>query len=313
MSGWRRRVAGVGMAGALGLGAVLVAGVPGAGAATAGAAAPGAPTSVDFSANLAVTVAGGPSVKASGTGEIDFSTDQLGMVVDVPGSLAPILKALPSSLAMATAGISGDTQVQAVVSGGTVYAQLPGLNLGGKDWVGVSFPTTAVSKVFASAGKALGNVHVILSALSRRGATIGSLGNRTVDGVPAVGYRATVLTAKILRLLPGLRSGAASTAAKDIGSTVPVQVWADAQGQVVQVSVSITRGGSATGVQSLNASVDFSGYGSAVTVTPPASTAATVIPGSTLRSLVGLPTRAHARTQSVLRADRKAHRRSKRG
>ena len=72
----------------------------------------------------------------------------------------------------------------------------------------------------------------------------------------------------------------------DIGSSIPVKVWTNAQGQVVQISLDSKRANAKAGVESVSASINFSGYDTPVTVVPPASGTYVTIPGKTLVNLI---------------------------
>jgi hypothetical protein len=283
----RNSVVAIGIVGALGISGALALGAP-----VAGAASAPAPTSADFNLTFSVSTVGGTTVTGSGNGQVNFSTDELEATVNLPGGLAPILTLLPSSLAGATSGIKDDTQVQAVVSGGTVYVTLPGLTLTKSDTVGIGFTAATVAKIFTAVDGGLGNASSLLEKITGKHVHVKSLGKGTVDGVPAKGYSATVVTSHMLSLIPGIGSAIGITAAKDIGTSIPVDVWTNAAGQIIQISINGTRANAKVGVKSIKASVNFSGYGSAVTVVTPAN--AKVIPWSTIQSLVKPAATAHA-------------------
>ena len=120
-----------------------------------------------------------------------------------------------------------------------------------------------------------------LSRLARRlGCTTTSLGTKNIDGVTAQGYSASVGAASILRLLPrhghSRRPGSSST----LGSTtVPVQVWAEHAGPVVQVSIDVTPPASSS-IDSIDISLGLSNWGAPVTITAPPASDVLVLPFS---------------------------------
>ncbi len=273
-----KTVVGAALAGSVGLVSAL-GGVPPAGAASTPPA-----TSVDLSFTLSVTT-GATTVTANGSGQVNFATDQLALTVNVPGGLAPLLSLLPSALSGVTAGIGSATQVQVAVSGGTVFVTVPGLTLTHKSSVGLSFSPTTVAKVFSTAASALTNGKATLSSIRLHAHHVHGLGHRTVDGVKATGSGGSVPTARLASFVPGFGSAVAPAISGDVGATTPIKVWTNAQGQMVQIAVDASHQ-TKTGTISVTGTINFSGYGSPVTVTPPAAGTYVTVPASTLLSLL---------------------------
>jgi hypothetical protein len=282
MKRWRRAVIGVAMTGVLAASGSMVLCPPGAGAAPPGV------SSASMSADVSVSVVGGPQITATATGQINFTTSQLTVTANVPGTLKPILSLLPSSVGTLASGIGADTQVQVEVVGGTVYLGLPGV-LSGKTWVGVTFPTAAVSKAFTRMAGYLGDAKSLLAEVEARHAKVSSLGRKDVDGAMDRGYRATVPVSTILGIIPGLGSLAGPAAGGVLGTSVPVIAWVNAKGEVAEITVSAGRPDASSGsIGSIDASVTFGDYGTAVPpVTAPAPTATITVSAAQLKSLAG--------------------------
>jgi len=212
-------------------------------------------TSVSFTFNASVQgLEKAGTISVSGTGAVDFTTDALTASV-----------VLPPALVEPFGGGSSSLTVQVVLSGGTVYAEVPGLSgLLGKPWVAVALPSGVVSAIpgaFSEVGSALDDVGEILSFASGHHAQVMSLGSSTVNGTTATGNVVTVHL-------------------KGIG--LSAQLWADSSGQLVQAS--ITAGHGAVGA---TATVDFSGYDAPVTITVPSSSEVASVPLSTVEQFLG--------------------------
>jgi len=240
-------------------------------AAPAGAATTVSTVHFSFSAQAG---AEGKSYTVTGTGQADLSDGQASIQATLPSL---------SDLGLPIGGTS-PTTLDVVVDKGTLYVSIPGVtDLLGAPWL--SFTAPASDGSAGGAGQlasALGDVPSLVSDLSAYGTT-SSLGTKTIDGTTATGTKVTVDVAKALSGA-NLPKGAGQAAAAV--STVPVSLWADASGRLVEASTAIdatTTAGSGT----LTATVDFTGYGDPVTVTvPPASQTKSLAKGD-LRQLLG--------------------------
>ena len=136
----------------------------------------------------------------------------------------------------------------------------------------------AVAGAFSAVAAGLGNVQEILALHT---GTLSSLGSQTIDGVPATGDRASYPVAKLLGAVPGIPAGLISKVVAAVGPTIPLSLWADAQGRVVQLGATDTatapHGSTATSF-----TADFSGYDTPVSIVPPPSGQVKPIPASLL-------------------------------
>lgn len=126
-----------------------------------------------------------------------------------------------------------------------VYAKLPKqaakMVSGGKPWIGIDLGKVARQKYGTSLQQLEQNLPSnptaelgYLNAVSQNG--VHDLGKQTVHGVPATHYKATVDLDKAARQQQPAARHALQRLEKQIGtSTLPVQVWVDKQGRVVQL------------------------------------------------------------------------------
>ena len=212
-------------------------------------------TTVSFTFSARVGGLGKNPVSLTGSGQADFVHDALAVTVEVPGALARLIPG----------GNPGGEAVDLVLSGGTVYAQVPGLSsLTGTPWISVALPagaTSAIPGVFSEVAGALGNVNEILSFATAHHAKVRSLGTSTVHGTTVTGEQITARS-------KGVRIGA--------------RLWTAASGDLVRAVVGLGQG-----TRGITATVDLGRYGAPVTVTVPPPAQVKAIPLSLVESVVG--------------------------
>jgi hypothetical protein len=89
-------------------------------------------------------------------------------------------------------GSAAPEVINAVLSGGTVYVQVPSLaSLIGEPWISVTLPTKVLAHaaILTKVAAALGDVNAIDSFAQAHHATVTSLGTAMVDGVDATGTK----------------------------------------------------------------------------------------------------------------------------
>jgi hypothetical protein len=221
------------------------------------------PTSAKFSFSASVNGLAASAVAVTGSGQADFTTDAVSLAVNIP---AVVAKRIPG-------GSASPEVINAVFSGDTIYLEVPGLaSKVGVPWISVALPSTVssdVPTVFNKIAGALGDVNAIVGFAKAHHATVTSLGTSTVNGVKATG-------SKIV----------ASASKKGHTHTVTASVWADSSDRLVQGTVA-TSGATKKGTLGLTATVDFTGYGSPVTITVPAPSQVKPIPWSVVEMLLG--------------------------
>jgi hypothetical protein len=215
----------------------------------------------DRTAHVTMTLTGtvvGANVTGTGSGGIDFTNnaEQLQMTVGADGKQEPI---------------------NAVYLGGVVYESLPGLStlVPGKSWLSIDL--SALKKEEAqdpSAGSLGSNPAVMLQMLAQQGNTVVPLGPSTVDGTAVDGYSVTMDTSRVAQQikkanLPAWMQQAVS------GLKVHdahVKVYVDHSGLLRSMVNQVSESTSLAGNASFTETLDFSDYGTPVTVTaPPAS------------------------------------------
>ncbi len=264
-----RCLAAIGVVGALGTGAVGGLVTPAGAAARPlhvrvhGTATPVSTASFTF--NVSITGRASGTLTVTGNGQADFANDTASLTVNIPGVLA---KRIPG-------GSDSPEVINAVLSGGTVYLEIPSLaSLVGEPWISVTVPARATSAVqggFNKIAAALGDVNGIVRAAQTRHAMVTSLGSSTVNGVAATGTQ-IVLTHS------NKRSGGTRTRT--------VSLWADSSDRLVQGDVTVAGAGKA-GQVGRTATLDVSGYGDPVTITVPPASQVRAIPLSTIAAFLG--------------------------
>jgi hypothetical protein len=250
--------------GVIGVGATFgLAGGAGASSKTARSARLSAATAVtttSFSFSASVS---GPSstMTVTGAGQADFATHAASFRVDLPAAVA---KLIPG-------GSAAPEVINAVLSGGTVYVQVPSLAaVVGEPWIAVTLPTKVLARaaIVTKVAAALGDVSAIDTFAQTHHATVTSLGTATVDGVDATGTKFVATLSH--------RGG---------GRTLTASVWADSSGQLVQANVALPAGTS-KGSLGVTATANFTGDDGPVTITVPPSSEVKAIPYSTLARLL---------------------------
>ena len=256
----------LGIVGLVGVGATVgVVNSVGAaqGTPSAGSTATGPVTTASFTFSVSVSGLAPSAVTVTGTGQADFQNHAVSLAVTVPAAVA---KLVPG-------GSNSPEVINAVLSGGTVYLEVPSLSSTlGAPWVSLALPsqaTTAVTGGFTKVASALGDVNAIVGFAKAHHATVTSLGSGTVDGAQS-GDQIVVT-----------RSHAGKT------RTLTASVWADSSDRLVQATVA-SSGATKMGPLGLTATVDFSNYGSPVTITVPAPSQVKAIPFSTVQMFLGM-------------------------
>jgi hypothetical protein len=266
----------VGVVGALGVGATFGL-VSAAGASTGTSSSvsdvvASPVTTASFSFTVSVSGLTPSAVTVTGTGQANLTNNAVSVAVNVP---AVVAKLIPG-------GSASPEVINAVMSGDTIYLEIPSLaSMVGEPWVSVALPskaTTAVPGIFTKVASAVGNVNAIIGYAEAHHATVTSLGDATVDGVQATGSKMVVTRSHKGKI-----------------NTLSASVWADSANRLVQADVT-TSGATKKGTVGLTGAVDFTGYGSSVTITVPQPSQVKSIPFSTVAMFLG---KAHHRASRV--------------
>ncbi len=254
----------IGVVGAVAAGTTL--GLVDAAGASSGAPKPTAAsspvTTASFTFSVSVTGLTASAVTVTGSGQADLTDHAVSLAVDVPATVA---KLIPG-------GSASPETIDAVLSGSTVYVEIPSLASAiGEPWISIGLPSKASSAlpgVFTKVASALGNVSSIIDFGRAHQATVTSLPSTIVDGVQATGSKIVATVSK-----------------KHGAHTVTADVWADPSGRLVQATVAASGGGQ--GKVGLTATVDVTGYGAPVTITVPPPSEVKAIPLSAIKMLIG--------------------------
>jgi len=271
-----------------GLAVVVAAGAVGTTLVTttaAGARTPSKPAvvtaaeTVCFDLSVSV-VAGGTTYAGTVIGQADLATGEVAATIDIPAGFGSVLSAIDPSIAtLVPAAVDADTTAQMVFAHRTLYLSLAGLSFGAKQWV--SFPVSGAGmSALKLVARGLRNPRYLSKLAKSLGATVTSLGTEVIGGVPADGYSTVLPVTTLLDAIPGLGSAIVSEVGADLGSTLPVDVWVERGGPVLQISVDLTPpAGSPIG--SVDVSLGLNNWGAPVTITVPG-------PGDSVRIPVSL-------------------------
>ena len=224
---------------------------------------------VSISESAAVTASGTATkqVTVSGAGSVDFANQNGSLTFSSPTTgtfnvrlISPLLYLqLPSSES----------------------AQLPS----GKSWVEINLSTVTEAKLgqsfsqLTSSSQESTQTLSYLQGVSSSGVT--TLGPATIRGVATTEYRATVDLTKVADQKSPTEQASLKTLEAELHtSTMPVQVWLDAQGRVRQITIQIqasTTASSTPGAttqataETVSTTVDYYDFGTPVDVSSPPS------------------------------------------
>ena len=196
------------------------------------------------------------TVTGTGTGGIDFTGNAMQMQV--------------------TAG-PADQQitVQAIYLGGLIYENVPGIDqvVPGKSWVSIDLSSLASAGQSTASLGSTDNPAAMLRLLTQQGNTVVPLGSSSIDGTSVQGYSVTLNSAAIKNQIATAKLPSWMTAALshvDIGDTT-FDVYVDGSGLLRRTTIALTETVGSSGKTNVDESLDFSGYGSPITVTAPPS------------------------------------------
>jgi hypothetical protein len=196
------------------------------------------------------------AITVNGSGQADLVNDAVSLSVTLPGAVAQLIPG----------GSATPEVVNVVLSGGTVYVEVPSLaTLLHAPWISLALPAGAngaIPGIFTKVGGALGDVNEILAYARSHHASVHSLGSSVVDSTSVTGSR---VNAHVKRL------------------NIVATLWADASDRLVQASVAATthRG------LGISAVVNFTGCDAPVTITTPPPSQVRAIPLSVVTSVLG--------------------------
>lgn len=202
--------------------------------------------------------ADGQNVPLNGTGQVDFDTN----------TFSATLNENVSSTTIAVRELIESGQFY---MGMTIDGQDMSQFTGGAHWVGISLPDQA-----SSSGLGAANVDPIsqLKALEQKGATVTSLGTKTIDGTTVSGYSVTPTRQEIdseiqqevqQNKITAVTAQQMEEAGNLLGSFT-TEVWIAGSGLVRQENVNIAGGSAGIAAKAI---VTFQNYGAPVSITTP--------------------------------------------
>jgi hypothetical protein len=206
--------------------------------------------------NLSISAAG-HDVGGTGSGAIDFSQNaiEVNFTIDTAGQQVPI---------------------QEEYLGGVLYESIPGLDqlVPGKSWI--SLDMSGLQQAAGQNPTAAGigsNPAAMLRVLAQQGNTVVPLGSSTVDGVSVQGYSVAIDAAAIrAKLSQGhLPSWMQQALSKVNLGDMRIKVFVDGAGLLRRMTMHMALSSASNGSVTIDAGMDFSGYGTPVTVTAPPS------------------------------------------
>lgn len=211
---------------------------------------------VTFSGSVS---ADGRDVPINGTGQVDFDTNAF--TANMSESVAS------TSIAFRELIASGQ-----FFMGMTIDGQDMSTLTGGAHWVGISLPDQA-----SSSGLGAANVDPIgqLKALEQKGATVTSLGTKTIDGTTVSGYSVTPshqeiendIQQEIEQNQMSAAQGQQLLQSSNLLGTFTSEVWIDGSGLIRQEDANI--GGGSAGINA-TVTMSFQNYGTPVSINAPA-------------------------------------------
>ena len=243
-------------------------------------------TSVSFSADLQVRM---PSSFATGLrvkGEADFVHHAAALTILLPsiglhGSDLGKPGILPGSkpVTLTARWVENHAYME-------VPAALSALAGGVRD-MSVPVPASTATQIDTDLNQtavALTYAHLLVNALAAH-QTQHHRAPRTIDGVAVTGTEVELTLSQLLKVIPSL-SPAMNSESKALGNqTVPVTVWVDHAGRLVELAMTSASRGNVT---SISGTVHFSGYDVPLNITAPSSSVVTALPAGLRQFLNGL-------------------------
>jgi hypothetical protein len=241
-------------------------------------------TSVSFDVNLRVTMPGQYATTLRARGKTDFVHHALTATVTLPAvglhASADGLGSLPGDkpLTLAAIWVDGRAYVTvppslAALAGGAKVLSVP---VSGSD-------AGKVATAFTQSSVALSYTRLLMSELVQPDQQH-RVAARTIGGVRATGTRADLTLAQLLKLVPGLSPSMSGDIKALAGVTIPVTVWVDRSGRLVEVALSPSSSPSG----SISGTVSFSDYDAKVDIAAPAAGTVKTAPASVQQMLGGL-------------------------
>jgi hypothetical protein len=224
-------------------------------------------TSVTFNVNLRIALPGQYATQMRARGKTDFvhqavetsvTLPTVGLHASLPQSAGSLLGTKPLSLKAYWVNSHAYVSVPPSLSALVGDAQVLSIPVSAAD-------ARQVATAFTQSSVALTYSHLLLGELpglpKQR-----HVAAKTINGVKATGTQVDLTVAELLKLVPGLAPAMTEDAKALALVSIPVTVWVDRTGRLVEVALAATN--ASTG--SISGTVQFSNYNSPVHVSAPA-------------------------------------------
>ena len=237
-------------------------------------------TSVSFSLDLQVDQSATNTTHLHALGQMNFAQHSMTAVITVPrtatGFSASDAEVVPGNgtLQLHTEWVDN----QAYMTVPPAWSALAG------DASTLSIPTSptmerTIDTALTQSAVSLSYAKILLDELTAH-ETVHRLPGRTIGGVRVTGTRVGLTLSQLLKVVPGLAPTMAKGSATMAHESIPVTVWVDSRGRLIEVVMA-----AAGGATSLHGTVRFSHYGAPATVTAPPAGTVKPIPAALRRLL----------------------------
>jgi hypothetical protein len=206
----------------------------------------------------------GQTVSLSGTGEFNFRTHS--------AELAEIIAADGHGVNMTFIETGGNAYFKMSVDGKTITDQT------GREWAQVPVKSSSQASVTG------GNAQSALLLLEQQGATVRTLGKKSIGGVTCTGYSVRpsrqAMAAAAQKQVADLKLPASAADAASSVERPTITVWLDAHGLLRQMTANMQIGGlpGSNAAASAGLTMNFSDYGAPVRVSAPPPADVTSLP-----------------------------------
>jgi hypothetical protein len=219
-----------------------------------------------FSAQLSAAGLSAP-VTLGGTGSFNYKTQEGHLALDISG--------LPASAGLP----AGPLRIEEIFKSATIYVASPLLSgrlPGGARWIKLDVAKSAAALGLNLAQLTAGqsNPAQFLEYLKAAGGATTAVGHEVIRGVPTTRYRGAIDLRKVAALVApadraAVSSGLSALVAKAGVSTIPVDVWVDAQRMVRRMRISLSPSVNGRSL-SFAVGVELFGFGPTAPVVAPA-------------------------------------------
>jgi hypothetical protein len=240
---------------------------PAAGASTTPHKTPPVTTSADFAVNLHVSMPAQYALDLQSTGQADFVHHDVTLTLDLPtaGLHAP-------DIAKGVAPTTGLMALQVEWVNGVGYLTVPAALsalAGGATALSYAVPAATARKVntaISQTAVAVTYAHILINTLAGNAAQH-HVGTKTLGGKSVTGTEVDLTLSQLLKVVPGLTPEMTKDA-KAMGATkIPVTIWVDRSGRLVQATMATTKSSQAA----ISGTVTFSNFNAPVTIAAPAA------------------------------------------